>query len=98
MRILRIFAALMVLILFSAQAGAEEKTVTLDVENMTCELCPITVKTALMKVDGVFSAKVSYENHNAVVVFDDEITSIEDLANATAEAGYPSHPASELKE
>ncbi len=98
MKILRIFAALMVLIFFSAQAWAEEKTVTLEVENMTCALCPYTVKTALMKVDGVFSAKVSYENHNAVVVFDDEKTSIEDLTKATAEYGYPSHLASDFKE
>ncbi|MCH8347778.1 MAG: mercury resistance system periplasmic binding protein MerP [Proteobacteria bacterium] len=98
MKILRIFAALIVLIFFSAQAWAGGKTVTLEVEKMTCALCPYTVKTALMKIDGVFSAKISYENHNAVVVFDDEKTSIEDLTKATAEAGYPSHPASELKE
>ena len=98
MKILRIFAALMVLVFFSSQAMAEEKIVTLDVENMTCDLCPLTVKVALMKVDGVFSAKVSYEDENAVVVFDDDITSIDALTNATAEAGYPSHLAADLKE
>lgn len=95
MKILKIFAAIMVILLFSAQAMAEQKTVILDIENMDCALCDITIKVALMKVDGVFSAKVSYENLNAVVVFDDEITSIETLTNATAAAGYPSHLASE---
>lgn len=33
--------------------AAPPKTVTLDVQNMTCGLCPITVKKSLEKVSGV---------------------------------------------
>ena len=37
----------------SAPAWAATKTVTLSVPGMTCAACPITVKKALTKVDGV---------------------------------------------
>ncbi|MCH7807237.1 MAG: mercury resistance system periplasmic binding protein MerP [Proteobacteria bacterium] len=98
MRFILLLGLSLIVGLFSLSAMAKEKTVTLDVENMTCALCPYTVKTALIKVDGVLSAKVSYEDQNAVVVFDDEETSIEALTEATADYGYPSHLASDLKE
>ena len=51
---------------------AEEKTVTLDVGNMTCSLCPVTVRKALEQADGVKEAAVSYEQHRAVVIYDDK--------------------------
>jgi mercuric ion binding protein len=41
---------------FTLFAGISE-TVTLDVKNMTCSICPITVKKALEKVAGVTMAK-----------------------------------------
>jgi hypothetical protein len=34
---------------------------TLDVKNMTCSVCPITVKKALEKVASVTMAKVDFE-------------------------------------
>ena len=36
---------------------AAPKTVMLDVKNMTCEVCPITVKKSLEKVAGVSAVK-----------------------------------------
>jgi mercuric ion binding protein len=57
---------------------------------MDCSTCPITIKAALKRVPGVYSAKVSYARREAVVVFDDEKTSLDDLKKATTEAGYPS--------
>lgn len=38
--------------------AASPQTVVLDVQNMTCELCPITVKKALGKVPGVADTKI----------------------------------------
>jgi len=58
----------------SAPAWAATKTVTLSVPGMTCAACPITVKKALTKVDGVQKAEVSYEKREAVVTFDDAKT------------------------
>lgn len=71
-------------------ALAAEKTVTLDVKSMTCAACPITVKKALIKVNGVTRADVDYEKRQAIVTFDDASTNVEQLTRATADAGYPS--------
>ncbi|HFH4753868.1 mercury resistance system periplasmic binding protein MerP [Pseudomonas aeruginosa] len=74
----------------STPARAATKTVTLSVPGMTCAACPITVKKALTKVDGVQKAEVSYEKREAVVTFDDAKTNADALTKATANAGYPS--------
>ncbi|AHI29808.1 mercury resistance system periplasmic binding protein MerP [Marinobacter similis] len=76
--------------LFSLPALAAQKTVTLSVPGMTCSACPITVKAALKRVDGVSSVQVRYEERDATVIFDDEKTSVEALTQATTNAGYPS--------
>ncbi|PWB89092.1 mercuric transport protein periplasmic component [Methylocystis sp. MitZ-2018] len=76
--------------IFSMSAFAATKTVTLSVANMTCAACPITVKKALSKVEGVQSAEVSYEKKEAVVTYDDAKTNVEALTKATEGAGYPS--------
>jgi len=82
----------MLLPTFSAIAG-EMKTVTLAVDKMTCGMCPITVKMALKKVDGVADVTAKYEGDGdgwAKVTYDSEVTDIEDLTFATEMAGYPS--------
>ena len=90
------FAILIALFTFSASAWAATivdpniKTVTLEVPGMFCEVCPITVKHALQKVDGVSRIDVSLEKREAVVTFDDAKTSVKALEKATADAGYPS--------
>ncbi len=75
---------------FSAPAWAASQTITLSVSGMTCAACPITVKKALSKVEGVQSAEVSYEKKEAVVTYDDAKTNVEALTKATEGAGYPS--------
>ena len=74
----------------SAPAWAANQTVTLSVSGMTCAACPITVKKALSRVDGVGAIEVSYEKKEAVVTYDDTKTNVEALAKATTDAGYPS--------
>lgn len=71
-------------------AWAATRTVTLSVPGMTCSACPITVKKALSKVEGVSKVDVSYEKRHAVVTFDDAKASVEQLTRATTDAGYPS--------
>jgi len=75
---------------FSASAWAATKTVTLSVPGMTCAACPITVKKALTKVDGVVKTEVSFEKKEATVTYDDAKTSVNALLDATKNAGYPS--------
>ena len=74
----------------SLAAWAKPQTVTLDLPTMNCAMCPITVKKALNKLDGVTEAGVSYEKKQAMVTFDDAKTSAEALVQATTNAGYPS--------
>jgi len=75
-----------------APAG-ELKTVTLSVDKMTCNMCPITVKKALRKVEGVTEVSAKYEGDGigwATVTYDPSKVKIEDLTFATGQAGYPS--------
>jgi periplasmic mercuric ion binding protein len=74
---------------FSLFAGTLQ-TVTLEVKNMTCAVCPITVKKALEKVQGVTSATVNFDTKQARVTFDDSLASVDKLREATGNAGYPS--------
>ncbi|WP_163271115.1 cation transporter [Chelativorans alearense] len=74
---------------------AAERTVTLGVENATCALCAPIVRSVLQRVPGVASVDV-VENYSAsppvsaTVVFDDDVTNVDALINATTNAGYPS--------
>ncbi|HZE91346.1 MAG TPA: mercury resistance system periplasmic binding protein MerP [Rhizobacter sp.] len=85
----KLFASL-VLIAVVAPVWATTKTVTLAVPGMTCAACPITVKTALSKVEGVSKTDVNFDKREAVVTFDDAKTSVQKLTKATQDAGYPS--------
>jgi periplasmic mercuric ion binding protein len=82
---------LAVLATFSLAAmAAAPKTVTLDVKNMTCEMCPITVKKSLEKIAGVSSVRVNFAKKTTVVTYDPDKTKPEALTRATTNAGYPS--------
>lgn len=73
-----------------AALAATPKTVTLAVQNMTCELCPITVKKSLEKVPGVTTVKVDFDKKTATVTYDADKAQPEALTTATTNAGYPS--------
>ena len=88
MKKLVVFLALTLVL--SAPAWAATQTVTLSVPSMTCATCPITVKMALSKVEGVIEAKVTWEPKEAVVIYDDAKTTPAALTQATENAGYPS--------
>ena len=68
--------------------------VVLTVDGMTCAACPKTVKTALEGVEGVYSAEATFEPPEAVVRFDPDKVTVEELTRATKNAGYPSEPKS----
>ena len=62
----KLFASL-ALAAFVAPVFAATQTVTLSVPGMTCASCPITVKHALSKVEGVSKTDVSFDKRQAVV-------------------------------
>jgi mercuric ion binding protein len=83
-------AASLALVTVTAPVWAATHTVTLAVPGMTCAACPITVKKALSKVEGVSQVNVTFEKREAVVTFDNAKADVQKLAKATEDAGYPS--------
>ena len=68
---------------------ASAQQVSLAVSNMTCSSCGPTVRRALQQVPGVYKATVDLRARTATVYFDPSATTIADLTQATANAGYP---------
>ena len=89
---IRIAAAALAMALSPLVAQAAEKTVVLNVDNATCELC---VKKTLSRVKGVTAVQVEEANANAsavaTVTFDDATADVPTLIAAATNAGYPAH-------
>ncbi len=85
-------AALAGTLLSANLAAAAERTVTLNVENATCELCAPIVKRALNRVPGVLDVQITEKDEAAIakVRFDDSRADTAALIAATTNAGYPS--------
>ncbi len=66
------------------------KRITLDIPGMTCPACPFTVQKSLKSLDGVLQAEASLEQKKAVVLFDPTNVSVDQMIEATTNAGYPS--------
>lgn len=90
MQMVKTISAALVFTFVAATAWAADKTVTLNVENMSCATCPIIVRGALKGISGVKAADVSLPHQTAVVTFDDEATDVAALTQATTNAGFPS--------
>jgi copper chaperone CopZ len=73
-------------VLPAEQKAAE--TVTLAVKGMTCFFCARPVKKALEKLPGVSGAKVSYKKGEAVVEYDPEKVTPEQMIEAINKTGY----------
>jgi len=82
--------AILGIVIGTGAATAKEQVITLAVENMTCSMCPVTVRKALEMQEGVSEAKVSLEPPRAVVIYDDEHTDVQTLMATTTNAGFPS--------
>jgi mercuric ion binding protein len=78
-------AALVVSI--GATAG-QSKRVVLDVPDMTCPLCPLTIEKTLERVPGVIGARASFDTRRAEVTYDADEVDPEALVRAVDAAGY----------
>ena len=65
------------------------ETASFAVEGMWCALCPLTVKTAIERVEGVREVVVDYQSQSATVTFDPALTNDAAIAAASTNAGYP---------
>ena len=85
-----LISALALAAAFSVPALAAQKTVVLSVPGMNCPSCPLTVRAALDKVPGVEKIKATLEPPEAVVTYDNAKAGVQQLMQATRNAGYPS--------
>ena len=86
---LRFLMPLMLLGISMSTFAAPAQTAVLDVPGMTCPLCPITVKTALLRLPGVQAVTPDLATHTVRVVYDSAKTSTAILLKTSADAGYP---------
>ncbi len=75
----------------AVQARAKLQTARFEIEHMTCATCPITVRRAMERVDGVHDVTVDFEAKTATARFDPARTTIKAIAAASTNAGYPAH-------
>ena len=61
---------------------------TIAIEGMTCSHCVNAVTQALEGLDGVSTVKVSLEDNNAVVEYDEAAVTLEAIKAAIVEEGY----------
>jgi mercuric ion binding protein len=80
------------LLAFLAQpALAAERSRTFSIANMSCPLCPITVKSAISQVPGVIGVDVDAGLGRAVVRYEDSQVTTAAIAAASTNAGYPAN-------
>ncbi|WP_456452096.1 heavy-metal-associated domain-containing protein [Thermococcus sp.] len=60
--------------------------VVLNIKNMSCGHCAMTIKRALEKIGA--KAEVSLKEKKAVVEYDESRLRVEDLINAVSKFGY----------
>lgn len=87
---MRRFCAILLMSLPLSAFAATPQTAVLDVQNMTCSTCSVTIHKALEKVPGVIEAKVDYDQKTATVTYDADKTTPSALMKATTNAGFPS--------
>ena len=89
-----IASAVSAIALFAASvaAPADERTISLSVDNMVCVVCAYNVKKSLEGVSGVVKVRVALKEKIAVVVYDDAKADLNALVSATARVGFPSTP------
>ncbi len=72
-----------------AMASGDVQKVTFNIENMTCATCPITVRIAMQRVDGVREVSVDLESNTATVIYDATETTAAEIGTASTDVGFP---------
>lgn len=70
------------------QVPADAATVTLKITGMTCDGCANALRNALLSLDGVYDATVSYETGIANVQLDAKKVDNAKLDDAVSKAGF----------
>jgi len=73
--------------LHASDESITTQKVTLKVDGMTCSMCPLTIKTALKKLDGVIDADGSCKDKETKVMYKDSKVTIDLMIKAIENAG-----------
>ena len=76
----------------SSEEGTNTQEVTVKVEGMTCGTCPLTIKAALKRLDGVVNANVSYEDEEAKVSYEEGKVTVDEIVKTIENAGFKAIP------
>ena len=90
MKIYKLFAITLLLIASKSALAEDINTKTLSLPSMTCAMCPITIKKALTKIDGIKDVSVNFEDKKATVIYDADIVDLALILTTTGNVGYPS--------
>ncbi|WP_427366437.1 heavy metal translocating P-type ATPase [Candidatus Caldatribacterium saccharofermentans] len=83
---------------FRESGGASSQQVILSISGMHCAACATLIERALKKSPGVREARVNFAAERAQVVFDPQLTSVEQLLEVIRRAGYGASPEKDLGE
>ncbi|MCK5671393.1 heavy-metal-associated domain-containing protein, partial [Candidatus Bathyarchaeota archaeon] len=67
---------------------AKTKTLVIPVKGMHCATCALSISKGLFKKDGVSKADVNYGTEKAVVEYDPEKISLEEIGEVIRELEY----------
>ncbi|MBL4642842.1 MAG: cation transporter [Flavobacteriaceae bacterium] len=77
-------------VLASSVSMAADKTIKLSLPSMSCASCPYIVKGSINMLDGIKSVEATMKDLSATVTYDDTLTNVEEIREATADVGFPS--------
>jgi copper chaperone CopZ len=66
----------------------EYSTETIKLETLRCQMCVATVQMAIAEVEGIYDVNVDLTAKMATVSFDPDITTLSEIENSIAKAGY----------
>ncbi len=69
--------------------GRPDQDVTFTVDKLTCATCPITVREAMLRVDGVKEVTVDFDTKTAMVIYDASLTDAKHIGEASSNVGFP---------
>lgn len=75
-------------VMVSSSSINTPKTVDFGVKGMTCSGCEAHVEQEVNQLNGIISVKASYDNSNALVVFDTTKTNAQSIEAAILKTGY----------
>jgi mercuric ion binding protein len=74
------------------QISTSERLQSFAIANMYCASCPFIVRQAIERVEGVRSVTVDFARRQATVIYDPAVATVEAIAAAPTQLGYPARP------